>query len=321
MTLPGIPFEQAAGDGGHRPRTQVVIIHATDNTASAESEADYATHRPDQTSAHLYVDGNSAVQAVRLDHIAFGALYNGNEIGIQFELCGLSNRISDATMREAAPLVAEVCRRYDIPIRKISASQVRNGVRGICGHADITKAFPQDHGDHTDPGASFPWSRFIGYVKQGDLEDDMPIRTSLGHGQDQELPWGEHVVLKWSKEYTDPRGAHEDGNYPGYVAPVSSYTDGLAAIRISGLQPGDPYQVRIIVHDWKGDHATSTSTEVIADATASSGDQYVNAPLSVHLTHGQHLYLEVTVWPATETPTRPAPKVVGGTWRLRQDPA
>lgn len=177
MTLPGLRFEHAAGDGGVRDRTQVVIIHATDNTASAESEAGYATHRPDQTSAHVYVDDNSAVQALRLDHIAYGALWHGNQISVQFELCGRSNHLTDATMRQAAPLVAEVCKRYGIPIRKISASQIRNGVKGICGHADITAAFPQDGGDHTDPGNAFPWSRFIDYVAEGDQEDDMDQAT------------------------------------------------------------------------------------------------------------------------------------------------
>lgn len=169
MTLPGLQFVHARGDGGPRSRTQVVIIHATDNPRStAEGEAQYATHRADETSAHFYVDDHNAVQALRVDHIAWGALWHGNQISVQFELCGLSNHLSDATMRQAAPLVAEVCRRYGIPVRKISASQVRNGVRGICGHADITAAFPEDHGTHTDPGPDFPWGRFIDYVREGD---------------------------------------------------------------------------------------------------------------------------------------------------------
>jgi hypothetical protein len=56
-------------------------------------------------------------------------------------------------------------------------------VKGICGHADITAAFPQDHGTHTDPGASFPWSTFLGYVAgtsttQGD--DDVALDPLQG---------------------------------------------------------------------------------------------------------------------------------------------
>ena len=60
-----------------------------------------------------------------------------------------------------------MCREFGIPIRKIGPAEINAGVKGIVGHADITAAFPADHGDHTDPGASFPWSTFIGYVQGG----------------------------------------------------------------------------------------------------------------------------------------------------------
>ena len=49
--LAGIPFIQAKGDGGKRFKTQIVVMHATDNTASDEGEAGFASHRPDGTSA------------------------------------------------------------------------------------------------------------------------------------------------------------------------------------------------------------------------------------------------------------------------------
>jgi hypothetical protein len=162
-----LPYVHALGDGGVRPATTCVVIHATDNTASASAEASYARTRPDKTSAHFYVDDRQVIQALDTSHIAYGCLYHGNRISIQFELCGLSNHVSDAVMRKAAATVARVCRDNGIPVRKVGASDVRNGVKGICGHGDITAAFPEDHGDHTDPGSQFPWSTFIGYV-QGD---------------------------------------------------------------------------------------------------------------------------------------------------------
>jgi hypothetical protein len=166
-TLPGIAYLHALGDGGPRSRTQVVVIHATDSTASAHDEASYATHREDQTSAHFYVDAGGIYEALQLENVAFGCLWHGNQISVQFELCGRSNQLPDAVLRKAAPYVAEVCRRFGIPVRKISAGQVAAGVKGICGHADITAAFPQDGGDHTDPGSAFPWGTFIGYVNGG----------------------------------------------------------------------------------------------------------------------------------------------------------
>jgi hypothetical protein len=163
VSIAGLPYLHAAGDGGPRTVTQMIVIHATDNTASAESEAAYATRRPDRTSAHIYVDNDSAVRALPMGNVAYGCYPTGNLRSIQFELTGLSNHISDATMRQAAPLVAEVCHAYGIPIRKIGPNELVAGTKGICGHGDVTAAWHQ--GDHTDPGASFPWSTFIGYVQ------------------------------------------------------------------------------------------------------------------------------------------------------------
>lgn len=157
---------QASGFGSLRTHTQVVVIHATDNTASARSEATYATHRLDKTSAHFYNDGVEVFQSLDTDRIAYGCLFHGNQISVQFELCGVSNNLSDATLRKIAPIVGRVCEDYGLPIRKISSTDVRNGVKGICGHGDITLAFPEDHGDHTDPGNAFPWNTFIGYVQE-----------------------------------------------------------------------------------------------------------------------------------------------------------
>lgn len=159
MAIANLPYVHAAGDGGPRKATQMIVIHDTGNTASAEGEAQYATRRPDRTSAHVYVDGDSAVRALPLGNIAYGCHPTGNSRSVQFELV---QSWTDATMRVAAPLVAEVCKMYGLPIRKISAQELRDGVKGICGHADVTLAWRE--GDHMDPGARFDWGKFIGLV-------------------------------------------------------------------------------------------------------------------------------------------------------------
>lgn len=159
----GLPHDRAGGDGGVRSITQMVVIHATDNTASAAAEASYAETRPDGTSAHFYSDETQTIQALDTDHIAYGCFPTGNSRSVQFELCGLSNQITDQTMREVAPIVARVCLEYGLPIRKVSSTDLVNGVKGICGHIDVTYAWGE--GDHTDPGTSFPWDQFISYVQ------------------------------------------------------------------------------------------------------------------------------------------------------------
>jgi hypothetical protein len=155
--------EQAGGDGGVRSITQFVVIHATDNTASAAAEANYAETRPDHTSAHFYSDETIVIQALDTDHIAYGCFPTGNSRSVQVEISGLSNHLTDASLRRVAPVVARVCQEYGLPIRKVSSADLANGVKGICGHIDVTYAWGE--GDHTDPGASFPWQTFIGYVQ------------------------------------------------------------------------------------------------------------------------------------------------------------
>lgn len=195
--FPDIPFVQAAGDGGLRTLTQMIVIHATDNTASDEAEASYATHRPDQISAHFYNDEDSVIQGVRLSNIAYGCYPTGNGRSVQFELCGLSGKLTDATLRRIAPIVRRVCDRYGIPIRKVSPTDLRQGVRGICGHADVTLAWGE--GTHTDPGAGFPWTTFIGYVAGGSMAfiDDQNARF---------LAYREHCFAEWVDRVTTNLG-------------------------------------------------------------------------------------------------------------------
>lgn len=177
-----LSFVHALGDGGARAATRVVVIHATDNTASASAEANYARIRPDKTSAHFYADDSTVIQALDTSRIAYGCLYHGNRISVQFELCGRSNQISDATMRRAAPIVARVCHEFGVPIRTVNGAGVRAGVMGICGHDAITAAFPEDGGDHTDPGSAFPWATFLSYMA------DPPPPSTTG---DDDMPNGE----------------------------------------------------------------------------------------------------------------------------------
>lgn len=191
--IPGISFVQAKGDGGERSVTQYVIIHATDNpTADASDEASYAARREDLTSAHLYVDENIAIQAINLDHIAYGALYNGNIRSIQLELCGVSNRLTEATWKNAAKYVGMICKEYSIPIRKISPDQINDGVKGICGHADVTLAYPQDGGDHMDPGSNFPWDKFLDAVRGVDVALDDSDKTWISEILDAKV-WGKKI--------------------------------------------------------------------------------------------------------------------------------
>jgi hypothetical protein len=160
--------------GGARPR--LIVWHYTaghEGPDDAENGAAYDGRRADGTSAHYYVDSNSTVQCVLTSDTAHTALYNGNRWGIQYELCGTRQSraqwldpVSSATITQAARQAARDGAKYGIPVRKLTPAQVRAGESGHCGHADVTAAWPEDGGDHTDPGPEFPWDVALARVQQ-----------------------------------------------------------------------------------------------------------------------------------------------------------
>jgi hypothetical protein len=174
------PRSYTTGRDGKGAR--LIVIHYTagaERSTSAEDGAAYDARRTDGTSTHYFVDSNSIVQCVLTKNIAHAARHRGNRLGIQYELCGTAqsraqwlDAASKPTLRNAARQVARDCRKYGIPVRRLTVAETRrawfdfpDGPKGIVGHVDCTKAFPEDGGDHTDPGRDFPWDVFLDMVR------------------------------------------------------------------------------------------------------------------------------------------------------------
>lgn len=187
---------RAWGEGRDGKAVRYIVIHYTagaERSTSAEDGAVYDQHREDGTSTHYFVDRDSIVQCVRTRDRANAARHKGNRLGIQFELCGTAqNRAQwlDAaslpTLKLAAEQVARDCRKYGIPVRRLTVAETRrawtdypNGPKGIVGHVDCTNAYPEDGGDHTDPGAQFPWDLFLDMVRAelNPQEDDVSFSS------------------------------------------------------------------------------------------------------------------------------------------------
>lgn len=175
---------RAYGQGRDGKAVRYLVVHYTagsEGRGSAEAGAVYDQRRTDGVSCHAFADADTVVQEVLTRDRANSAHHKGNRLGVQLEICGtLQTReqwldpVSDATLWQAAMFAAAVCRKYGLPVRRMSVAEVRRAwysypggadVTGICGHVDVTMAYPEDGGDHTDPGKGFPWDLFLDRVR------------------------------------------------------------------------------------------------------------------------------------------------------------
>lgn len=152
-------------------------------------------------SAHAVSDaGGAEGPLVPYDRAAWTAGPTANSIGLHIEMCAFAQmtreqwlsetdvtiwvqwlnngaggsrtiRSPKSMLRWTAQWVRSIAAMYDIPLVKLSATQVRNGQRGVCGHADTSAAFGET--DHTDPGDNFPWDVFMALAQGMTQEDDL----------------------------------------------------------------------------------------------------------------------------------------------------
>lgn len=189
MSEPPVTLQAAHDDGpGNLPPTRVVI-HATvpgigypraSAAGQALSTARYFQSPHSGGSAHYIVDVAGEQHCARDGDICWHAPPNPRSIGI--EICAeasysreqwLSPQVWPAVIR-AATRTAELCARFDIPVKRIGPAQLQAGTRGICGHVDVSQAWHQS--DHSDPGPGFPWAEFMAAVNGG----APPVSTTSG---------------------------------------------------------------------------------------------------------------------------------------------
>lgn len=245
---------RAWGKGRDGKAVRYIVVHFTagaERSTSAEDGAVYDQRRTDGTSTHYFVDSNSVVQCVRTEDRANAARKRGNRLGIQYEFCGTAQTraqwldpASLATLKNAARQMARDCRKYKISVRRLTVTQTRRmwtefpdgPDEGFVGHVDCTLAYPEDGGDHTDPGKDFPWDVLLGFVasemtkEEGDdmafKDEKIPVTSTTGKELfEPDKPEGTEVnaatVLQLSAIWAR-RGAAE-------IAEVSGRLDAIEA--------------------------------------------------------------------------------------------
>jgi hypothetical protein len=112
-------------------------------------------------------DGASAiVQCVRESDVAWAAP-GANKDGVQVELCGHATDDPAlwldgpglGVLTNGARLAGRICKRWGLPVKRLTVAELLAGERGIIGHDTATKAYHKS--THTDPGRDFPWAEFL----------------------------------------------------------------------------------------------------------------------------------------------------------------
>lgn len=164
-------------------QVDLLVIHTMENAEKPGTAAQVARWfegpQAPKASAHYCIDAGEVVQCVREQDVAWAAP-GANRNGIHLEHAGRANQSADgwkdnfsrAMLELSASLAADICRRYNLPIVRLTPEDLLAGKRGICGHIDVTKAFKKS--THIDPGKDFPWDIYLD-----------KIESFLAYGADQ----------------------------------------------------------------------------------------------------------------------------------------
>jgi hypothetical protein len=159
----------AVHTSGTRPLSAIklIVIHSTEGDTAAGA-ARWWTNPDSKGSGHLVVDDHECYRALGNEVIPWGAP-GANTNGFHLEHAGFAAWHRDKwlqheqTIRRGAFKVAVHAQKFGVPIRLLSADDLRRGRGGIVTHVTVSEVF---HGDHTDPGSGFPLDVFMGFVEE-----------------------------------------------------------------------------------------------------------------------------------------------------------
>lgn len=155
---------------GSRPLSAIshIVIHSTEGDTAAGA-ATWFANRESEGSAHLVVDDRECYRTLGDTLIPWGAK-GTNRNGFHIEHAGHAdwNRQKwlghEQTLRRGAFKAAFHAVKFGVPLKLLSANDLRHGRSGFVTHATASKAF--NPGGHTDPGSGFPLDHYMQLVKR-----------------------------------------------------------------------------------------------------------------------------------------------------------
>ena len=146
-----------------------IVIHSSEG-ATAAGGAQWFANPESAGSAHLILDDRECFRTLDNEMIPWGA--PGTNIdGFHIEHAGFAKwdrqkwMSHEQTLRRGAFKAALHAKKFNVPLRWLSADDLRHGKRGFVTHATVTSVFPNNQG-HTDPGPGFPLDHYMDLVKQ-----------------------------------------------------------------------------------------------------------------------------------------------------------
>lgn len=171
MAYPFVASPNVTETGGRK--IDLIVIHTMEmdeKGETAEHCARWFSNPAAKASAHYCVDADSIVQCVRDRDVGWHAP-GANHDGIGIEHAGRARQTgrewadaySTAMLERSAALVADLCRKYAIPLAWLYAADLKAGKRGITTHDAVSKAFKRS--SHWDPGTGFPIEHYLALVR------------------------------------------------------------------------------------------------------------------------------------------------------------
>ena len=216
-------------DSGPRDphKCQLGVFHTTENSDSTppENVAAWQQNRANESSYNVLVGTNGrSVRSNDDNFIPWAAGSTGNRIGLHASAIGRAARSREDWLKFPAQLetlarwAADLNARYGIPLKWLSAAQVRAGERGFCGHAEISAAFREVN--HTDPGRGFPHDLILARA----MEINNPTNTDTKGDPDMAQDHRNDLIL-------DQLVGHPWAAFPGWdQLGGRSLVDAVAAI-------------------------------------------------------------------------------------------
>lgn len=165
---------RARRTSGTRPVSGIrwIVVHDSEAdlpTTGAEAVGRYFESKAAQGSTHFGVDNDTTQRYLPDNAIAWGAP-GANTTGIHIEFMGKASHSRAKWLshhglmfKRGGWLIAHLAKKYGVPIKLLTVTEIKAGQKGIVTHALLTKALRR--GTHTDPGPGFPMDLLLSYAR------------------------------------------------------------------------------------------------------------------------------------------------------------